>query len=489
MGIRDFRLHAPEALFIGGKWLPPANGRRIQIVHPATGELALEVAQADKADVHQAVTAARKAFDTGPWPRMRLAERAEYLEAFAAALERRSEELAHAYSTEIGIPIGASRHMVGSAGATLRSVIALARDYPFAEERLARGGVARVVREPVGVVAAIVPWNYPAMLGLLKIGPALLSGCSVVAKPSPEAPLDLLLIAECSAEAGLPEGVLSVITADRDVGDSLIRDERIDKVSFTGSTAAGKHIAAVCMSRVARVSLELGGKSAAIVLDDAPLQSVVPALVAMSTLISGQACMALTRVLVSRERSRELTGALAAAYSSLRLGDPFDPATQMGPLASLQQRQRVERHIAQGRAEGARLVTGGGRPTHLARGYFLEPTVFAGVDNEMTIAQEEIFGPVLSVIEYESVDEAVAIANSSPYGLNSAVFTRDEDLFVKLAAQIRAGTVAHNAIGPQAGLPFGGYKQSGFGRENSVEAFDLYTEIKTIYVQRSSPPN
>jgi aldehyde dehydrogenase (NAD+) len=266
------------------------------------------------------------------------------------------------------------------------------------------------------------------------------------------------------------------------VGDRLVRDSRIDKVSFTGSTAAGKHIGAVCMERLARVSLELGGKSAAIVLDDLPVPSIVPTLVAMSTLLNGQACMGLTRILVSRQRQAELVEALAAAYAALKVGDPFSPATQLGPLASPRQRDRVEGYIARGIAEGACIATGGKRPPSLERGYFVQPTVFTNVDPGMTIAQEEIFGPVVSVIAYDDVDHAINIANNSAYGLSGAVFTADREQVLKLARRIRTGTVAQNAIGPQAGQPFGGFKQSGIGREGSVEALDLFTEVKAIYL-------
>jgi len=292
----------------------------------------------------------------------------------------------------------------------------------------------------------------------------------------------MILLAECLEGAGLPDGVLSIVQADRDVGDQMVRDPRIDKVSFTGSTAAGRHIGAVCMDRVARVSLELGGKSAAIVLDDIDVAVVVPTLTRMSTLLSGQACMALTRVLVSEQRAVELETALAAAYAAIQVGDPFDLATQMGPLATLRQRDRVEEYIAKGIAEGARLATGGGRPVQCERGYFVEPTVFTHVTPDMTIAREEIFGPVLSVLRYRDEEEAIAIANDSPYGLNGAIFTNDQEKFLALAKRIQSGTVAQNAMGPQGGLPFGGYKQSGIGREGSPEALDQYTEVKTIYL-------
>jgi aldehyde dehydrogenase (NAD+) len=482
MTIAELQLRHPDKLYIGGEWVAPSTDRRFQIVHPGTGEIAISVPEAREDDIDRAIAAARRAFDEGPWPRMDQDARNACLLRWADAIEARAAELANAYTTEIGIPISVTRYTMPGVAETLRSAVKIAQSYAFSEERPAAGGSALVTREPVGVVAAIVPWNFPVHLGLLKIAPALAVGCTIVVKPSPEAPLDMLLVAECAEEAGLPAGVLSIVQADRDVGDRLVRDPRVDKVSFTGSTAAGRHIGAVCMDRVARVSLELGGKSAAILLDDIDMQAAVPNLVAMSTLLTGQACMALTRVLVSDKRANELEEALTGAYAAIAVGDPFDPATQMGPLASERQRDRVESYIAAGKTEGARIATGGSRPADRNRGFFIEPTVFTGVTNDMTIAREEIFGPVISVIRYRDENEAVAIANDSPYGLNGAVFTKDRDRFVSLARQIRSGTVAQNAIGPQAGLPFGGYKQSGIGREGSPEAFDLYTEVKTIYL-------
>jgi acyl-CoA reductase-like NAD-dependent aldehyde dehydrogenase len=473
-----------DKLFIGGEWVEPSTSDTIAVVHPATGEIALRVAEAREADIDRAVAAARDAFDNGPWPRLSPAERANYLRRLADELDKRLEDLALAHTLQIGVPISMTRATATSVPADARAFADFADTYKFEETRAAKGGQALITREPIGVVAAIVPWNLPGHLGMIKICPALVAGCTVVVKPSPEAPLDSLIIAECAEKIGLPKGVLSILPAGREVGDKLIRDPRVDKVSFTGSTAAGKHIGAVCMERVARVSLELGGKSAAIVLDDAPLEQVVPALVGMSTLLNGQACMALTRILVSKKRKAELVEALGAAYASLKVGDPFDPTTHIGPLATKVQRDRVIGYIEKGRAEGAKVVTGGKAPDGLDLGYYVQPTVFADVDTKMTIAQEEIFGPVVSVIAYEDEDDAVRIANDSLYGLNGAVFTPDADRALAIARRIRTGTVAHNAMGPQSCMPFGGYKQSGFGREGSPEGIDLYTEIKTIYLNR-----
>lgn len=481
MHFDDFKLQHPDKLYIGGKWAEPSTDRRFAIVHPATGETVMHVTEAREADIDLAVEAAHKAFHAGPWPRLSPQERAEYLLRFADAIEARHKQIALAQTIQIGAPLGAGLYVAAGLSGEPRRNAAYASSYPFREVRAVAGGSAAIVREPVGVVAAIVPWNLPSHLGLIKMCPALLAGCTLVVKPSPEAPLDMLLIAEAASEAGFPDGVLSILPGDRDVGDRLIRDSRIDKVSFTGSTAAGRHIGAVCMDRVARVSLELGGKSAAIILDDIPIDVCVPSLVGMSTILNGQACMGLTRVLVSRRRQQELTEALGAAYSALTVGDPFDLATHIGPLASGRQRERVEQFIAEGKAAGARVVTGGSRPAKLSQGCFIQPTVFGEVSPDMAIAREEIFGPVLSILAYDSEDDAIRIANDSIYGLNGAVYTQDPERVEPIARRLRTGTVAHNGMGPQAGMPFGGFGQSGIGREGSIEALDLFTEIKTIY--------
>jgi acyl-CoA reductase-like NAD-dependent aldehyde dehydrogenase len=473
-----FSLRQPDRLFIGGRWVSPATRSVFTIVHPADGRAVARIAEAREADMDAAIAAARAAFDKGPWPCLPLEERLAVLSRWAEAIAAREEEIAVAHTAQIGIPISFSRRVAGGAAASLRAHVDFARDYPFLEERPVPGGVARVSREPVGVVAAIVPWNYPSMLGMFKMAPALAAGCPIVVKPSPEAPLDLLIIAECAQEAGFPEGVLSILPADREVGELLVRDQRIDKVSFTGSTAAGKRIAGICAERVARVTLELGGKSAAIVLDDMPAEAAVPALVGQSTLFNGQACMGLTRVLVPRARQDEFAEKLGLAYAALKVGDPFDETVQIGPVASPAQSERVARFLEAGKAEGARVVTGGG-----VDGCFVTPTLFADVANDMTIAQEEIFGPVLVLMPYDTLEEAIAIANDSPYGLNGAVFTPDAEKALGIAHSIRSGSVAHNGIGPLAGLPFGGFKQSGIGREGSPEALDSYVEIKTTYLQ------
>ena len=412
-----------DRFYIGGEWVVPSTDATIDVVDPSTEEVFFRIAEAKDADVARAAGAARDAFDSGPWPRMSHQERA-----------------------------------TPTAG----------------------GEFGLLVREPVGVVGAIIPWNAPTFLIAYKLAPALIAGCTVVLKSSPEAPGEAYLVAEVAAAIGLPPGVLNVVTADREASESLVRDPRVDKISFTGSTAAGRRIASICGERIARCTLELGGKSAAVVLDDIDLAEVADTLSAAACANTGQVCSSLTRIVVSRSRHDALVDALAAAFSQVRVGDPFDASSQMGPLAMRRQRDRVEGLIAKGIAEGARLVTGGGRPKDLDRGWYVEPTVFGDVDNASTIAREEIFGPVLSVIPADDESQAVEIANATIYGLNASVFTNDADRARAVAGRLRSGTVGHNAMRTDFGVAFGGFKQSGIGREGGTIGLQAYLETKFV---------
>jgi len=335
----------------------------------------------------------------------------------------------------------------------------------------------------VGVVGAIIPWNAPLGLITYKLAPALLAGCTVVLKCSPEAPGDAYVMAEIAEAIGLPAGVLNVVTADREVSELLVRDPRVDKITFTGSTAAGRRIASICGDRIARCTLELGGKSAALILDDMDLGQAAAALAGAECMLSGQVCSSLTRIVVSRSRHDELVDALAGAFSQVRVGDPFDATTQMGPLVSGRQRERVEGYIAKGVEQGATLATGGGRPKDLDRGFFIEPTVFANVENASVIAQEEIFGPVLSVIPVSDEEQIVATANDTIYGLNASVFTHDVDRARQVAGRLRSGTVGHNAFRTDFTMAFGGFKQSGIGREGGTEGLLPFLETKTVILE------
>ena len=472
----------PDKLYIGGEWVTSAIGGSIDIISPSTEELVGSVAEASEADVDRAVAAARLAFDHGPWPRMSGPERAAKLREIARFLSARASDFAHAWSLQVGIPFAQIEPISAYFGGYFDYFAGLA-EQGFEDVRTpAQGGSCIVVREPVGVTAAIVPWNAPLATMLLKVAPALAAGCTVIAKPSPETPLEALLLAECIAEAGLPEGAFSVLIAHREVSDYLIHHKEIDKVSFTGSTAAGRHIASVCAGRMARFTMELGGKSAAIILDDAKIETVVAGIMPNLIGLTGQQCAAFSRILVSRNRREEVTGALAAAFSAVRVGDAFDAATDMGPVVSSRQRDRVCGYIAQGTAEGARLVTGGGRPSHLLKGWFVEPTLFTDVSNDMVIAREEIFGPVGSIITYDDEEQAIAIANDSDYGLSGGVFTEDTDHAYAVARRIRTGNFTQNGRVIDFTMPYGGFKLSGVGREGGVEGLHGFTEVKTVFL-------
>jgi aldehyde dehydrogenase (NAD+) len=472
----------PDRFYIGGQWVTPSTDATIDVIEAATEQLFFRVAEAKDADMDAAIGAAREAFDHGPWPRLSHAERAGYLRAISEALAQRLGDLARAYPREIGVLYTHAQSFLALAPGAFNLYAGMATQFPF-EEQVAPtngGDVGLLVHEPVGVVGAIIPWNGPMQLIAWKSAPALLAGCTVVVKASPEAPSSAYLMAEIAEQVGLPAGVLNVVTADREVSELLVRDPRVDKITFTGSTATGRRIGSLCGERIARCTLELGGKSAAVILDDADIGAAAAHLATSEISMTGQACNSLTRIVVPRARHDEMVEALAASFSAVRVGDPFAPDTQMGPLAMRRQRDRVEGYIAKGIEEGAKLVTGGRRPAHLDRGWFIEPTLFAEVDNSATIAREEIFGPVLSVIPAEDEKDAVNIANDTIYGLNASVFTSDPDRARAVAGQLRAGTVGHNAKRIDFGIAFGGFKQSGIGREGGREGLLPYLEAKTV---------
>jgi acyl-CoA reductase-like NAD-dependent aldehyde dehydrogenase len=474
-----------DRFFIGGAWVEPASRATIDVIDSGTEALYYTVAAAAPDDVARAVGAARRAFDEGSWPRLSHAERAGYLQALGAGLEQRGDVLGQLWPRESGALYKVAQHAGRIGSRALESYAALAGTFPFEEEcpPTAGGEFGLLVREPVGVVGAIIPWNAPIALICHKIGPALLAGCTVVLKSSPEAPGEAYVVAEIAEEIGLPPGVLNVVTAHREVSELLVRDPGVDKITFTGSTAAGRRIAALCGERIARCTLELGGKSAAVVLDDVDLGAAATTLARAECALSGQVCSSLTRIVVTARRHDELVDALAATFGEVRVGDPFDERSQMGPLVAERQRDRVEGYIAKGVEEGATLVVGGGRPKDLDRGWYVEPTVFAGVDNASTIAREEIFGPVLAVIPAADEQDAIRIANDTIYGLNASVFTNDVDRAREVARELRSGTVGHNAFRTDFGMAFGGFKQSGIGREGGKEGLLPFLETKAVILE------
>ncbi len=474
---------APEKFFIDGQWVEPLSKKLLEVVSPVTEEVILSYPEAGQTDIDLAVCAAREAFDNGPWPRMAPSERARYLRKVADLLAERLDDIAHAWTLQVGAPIMLTKKLVGQNPTLFNYYADLIESYPFVDDRKRDdGGQVKVIKEPVGVCAAITPWNAPLVLLSYKVSAALAAGCTMVAKPSPETPLEAYMLAECIEKAGLPKGVFNLVPAGREGGDYLVRHADIDKVAFTGSTAAGKHIAAVCAERLARVSLELGGKSAAILLDDADFSAALPSLMIYSMPITGQVCFSLTRILVPENRKQEFLDMYVGAVSGIKVGDPFDPETHMGPLTMARQLERVEGYIAAGRSEGATIACGGGRPKNLGKGYYIEPTVFTDVDSDMKIAQEEIFGPVVSVIGYTDEEDAIRKANNSTYGLSGAVFTANPERGYAVARRMRTGSVTVNGMIVDPKHPFGGFKQSGMGREGGPEGLDNYVETKTIHI-------
>ncbi len=468
-----------SCLYIGGRWVRPSDGRLAQVINPTTEESIGEAALAGPADIDHAVRAARAAFDTGPWASSTPAERAEIMTKAAKLMSERADLFARTITLEVGSPFAIANWQPLAAKLYLEWYAARAATFAWEEERDGIRSRLLVRRQPVGVVGAIVPWNFPLALSFPKLAPALLTGCSIVLKPPEETPLFGCLLADVFEEAGLPPGVLNVVPADRTVSEVLVKHPLVDKISFTGSTRAGRRIAALCGEQIKRCSLELGGKSAAIVLPDAELDAVIPELAPNTMRNNGQTCTNQTRVLAHRERYADVVEALREAVDAFQVGDPGDPDVFIGPLVSATQRERVEGYIATGVSGGARLVLGGGRPDR-GRGYFVEPTIFAGVENTMTIAREEIFGPVVSVIPYVDEAHAIAIANDSSYGLSGSVWGPDAEHAKDIARRIRSGNVAINQHTLDPAGPFGGFKQSGLGRENGIEGIDAYVELQCI---------
>ena len=473
-----------DTFLIGGRWTAPSSGEEIVVVSPNDEQQLGAVAAGVHADIDAAVAAARAAFDAPDgWPNWPADKRAAAMETLADALDRRSEQLAQAVSAQNGMPVAIAGQLEAVfPQVLLRYYAQLACAEQFTTERPGLlGGQTTITRTPVGVVGAIVPWNFPQVLSAFKYAPGLAAGCTFVIKPAPETVLDAVLFAEAVAESDIPPGVINVVPGGRDTGAYLVAHPGIDKVAFTGSTAVGREIASVCGGLLRPVTLELGGKSAAIILDDADLDlSVIGEKLFAATLLNnGQTCFIGTRILAPRSRYAEVVDVITALAGSLTVGSSLDPATQIGPLVSSRQRDRVEAAIATAASSGARLTVGGTRP--LDTGWFVAPTVFADVSNDAPIAREEIFGPVLTVIGYDDDEDAIRIANANDYGLGGSVWTTDPQRGLSVAKGVRSGTVGINHYLPDPTAPFGGVKASGLGRELGPEGLAAYLEIKSIY--------
>ena len=486
--VKQIHIRHLDKLFIAGAWVAPSSDGKIDVVSPVTEEVVFRVAEAREPDMDRAVDAARRAFDSGPWPRLSPTGRAAYLRRFGAGLMARSEELGHAWTCQIGVLHMMSKHAGAAAKSKFELYAGYAATFEFEEVHTPSDGWGRVllVREPVGVVVGIVAWNAPLSLACNKIAPALLAGCPIILKASPETPLEAYIMAEVAESIGLPAGVFNVVTAHRAASEHLVRNPGVDKVSFTGSSAAGRRIASILGERMARYTMELGGKSAAIVLDDMGVDEAVKSLTGSFCMLNGQVCAALSRVIVPRERHDDFADSFSAALAALRPGDPYDANSQLGPLAMKRQLERVQGYVAKGKDEGAKLVIGGSRPAGLNRGYYFEPTLFANVENSMVIAQEEIFGPVISLIPADNEVDAIRIANDSIYGLNGAVMTHDNKRAYDVARQVRTGNISQNRFGIDFGVAFGGFKQSGVGREGGKEGLFPYLEVKTMLLDGAS---
>jgi aldehyde dehydrogenase (NAD+) len=478
-----------DTLYVGGEWVAPSTTNIIEVISPTTEEVIARVPEAAEGDVDRAVEAAKAAL-AGPYPQLTPDERADTIVRLSQAIQARSQELADTITAEMGCPSSWSlMGQVFSSSMVLDGWADLARTFPFEEIRPGALGPVLVRKEPVGVSAGIIPWNVPLFIVALKLGAALAAGSPMILKPSPETPLDGYILGELLDEIELPKGMVSILPAGRDVGEYLVRHPGVDKVGFTGSTAAGRKVGAICGEMLKRCTLELGGKSAAIILDDADLATHIPMLMGSALMNNGEACVAQTRILASRARYDEVVEALSEAVNGSKVGDPTDPSVVVGPLVAERQRERVLGYIDKGRSEGAKLAVGGGRPADLDRGWFVEPTLFVDVDNGMTIAQEEIFGPVLSVLAYDDPADAVRIANDSDYGLSGLVWTSDVEAGIDVARRVRTGTYGINQFGTlDMRNPFGGFKSSGVGRELGPEGLSAYLETKSIVLPGDYTP-
>ncbi|MET0887835.1 MAG: aldehyde dehydrogenase family protein [Mycetocola sp.] len=470
-----------DSIYVDGAWRPAHSDRRLRVVNPYTEQVIATVPDGDSSDVDQAVRTAHAAFPG--WRDAAVAERGRLVLALADEIERRAAVLASLITSENGTPVAESSHAPVQAAAHLRLIVGLA-DQALGEQSRTNPmsqGHSLVTRVPLGVAGLITPWNYPLSLIVVKLGPALVAGCTVVIKPAPETPLAARALIDAVHAVGFPPGVVNFVTGGVEAGRALVDHSLVSKISFTGSTAAGRAIGETCGRLLRPVTLELGGKSPAVVLEDTDAAVLATNILKVAMRNTGQTCKACTRLILPTSRAAEFTSAVADVVASARIGDPRDPGTYFGPLVSQRHRDRVRDYIALGSAEGARAVTGGGVTAPFHEGFFVQPTVFDRADNSMRIAQEEIFGPVLTILTYDTLDEAVSIANDSPYGLAGTVFGEDEDVALAVARRIDTGNIGINHYGSNAAAPFSGHKDSGLGTEFGLEGLGSYLSYTSIH--------
>lgn len=481
----DIKIPGMDKLMIAGGWRVPSSSETIDVVMPSTGKAIATVPSPSKEDADAAIDAARKAFDSGPWPSMAIEERVEVCRRFAKGLEDRFDLMSRAWTFESGFPKYYG-DVINRAGEGIwNHVLQMAPGLTWEEQRNSGHSDVVLRREPVGVALAILTNNGPVSLTGLKIIPGLVAGCPIVMKYAPDTQLVGRFIADAAAEAGFPPGVVSVLCANLETTQYMVEHPSVDMVHMTGSLAAAKDVLARSAPKFGRTVFELGGKSPAILVDDVDLDKVMPTLIPGGVGGSGQVCVALTRVIAPRSRYDEIVDRIASEYKKIRVGDPFDELTEMGPMSSERALRRTEQMVAQAIDDGARLVVGGERPAEMTEGYYYTPTLLSDVEPTMTIAQEEVFGPVVVVIPYDDIDQAVDIANGTRYGLAGSVYSSDRDKAYEIAKRIRSGSVGINVAGVALTEPFGGMKQSGWGREGSSEGIFEYTEIKQLLLSGS----
>jgi acyl-CoA reductase-like NAD-dependent aldehyde dehydrogenase len=468
--------------YIGGEWVQSHSTRRVSVVNPATELELVDVPLADTVDVDHAIAAARHAFDDGPWTRMTGVQRSDYLRRFVELLARRADLLGWLWTAQVGAPVSFADSLIQTGLARYKYYTEPAADYSFEDRRATARGHARARREPVGVAALIVPWNATFPIMAHKLGAALAAGCTCILKSPVGSPIEGLVVAECAAEAGIPNGVVNVITADRAESAYLTASPLVDKISFTGSVTAGRQIGLMAADRMARATLELGGKSAAILLEDVDLKTAIPSLVPSTVPFSGQVCFSQTRILAHRSRVNEVTDAYVQSIRNLRVGDPWDRQTQIGAVLNARQLDRILSYISQGVRQGGDILIGGGRSANVNRGFYIDPTVFANVTSQMSITREEIFGPVVTIQAYEDEDEAVHMANDTDLGLSGSVFSPNVEQAYKIACRVRTGQVGINGVELAPSVPFGGFKFSGIGREGGPEGLEAFLETKSIFM-------